>query len=262
MARSATDLALLLDLLAEPDELALGAGYRLALPAPRHDALDGFRVLVVEAHPSVPTSSVVRAAIDRFADDLAGAGAKVARESALLPAQEPAARLYMRMLLSELGTGFPPEVYENALAAAARLAPDDRSLAAERARGTVLSHRDWMIGAAERAVLRGQWRELFTEFDVVVYPVTPTTAFPHDHGPVPTRRLGIDGTDVDYLDQLALAGVATLPGLPATVLPLGPSADGLPIGVQAIGPAFGDRTTIRFAELAEREFGGFTPPPL
>jgi amidase len=31
--------------------------------------------------------------------------------------------------------------------------------------------------------------------------------------------------------------------------------------VQAIGPMYGDRTTIRFAELVERELGGFTPPP-
>jgi amidase len=262
MARSAADLALLLDVLAEPDELALGAAYRLALPAPRHDALDGFRVLVLDAHPSVPTSAAVRAAIERFAADLAGAGAAVARQSPLLPDQEAAARLSMRMLMSELGADFPPEVYDAARAAAGRLDPDDRSLAAERARGTVLSHREWMRADAERAVLRQRWRELFAEFDVVVLPVAPTPAFPHDHSPVRTRRLDVDGTGHDYLDQIALAGVATLPGLPATALPLGPSADGLPIGVQAIGPAYGDRTTIRFAELVEREFGGFTAPPL
>jgi Asp-tRNA(Asn)/Glu-tRNA(Gln) amidotransferase A subunit family amidase len=59
-----------------------------------------------------------------------------------------------------------------------------------------------------------------------------------------------------------VAGTATLPGLPATALPIGRSDEGLPIGVQAIGPMYEDRTTIRFAELAEREFGGFTPPPL
>jgi hypothetical protein len=37
---------------------------------------------------------------------------------------------------------------------------------------------------------------------------------------------------------------------------------GLPIGVQIFGPSLGDRTTIAFAELLEREFGGFMPPPL
>jgi amidase len=54
---------------------------------------------------------------------------------------------------------------------------------------------------------------------------------------------------------------ATLPGLPATAIPIDGSEAGLPIGVQVIGPYLEDRTTIAFAELIEREFGGFVPPP-
>ena len=52
-----------------------------------------------------------------------------------------------------------------------------------------------------------------------------------------------------------------LPGLPATVAPIGRSDNGLPIGVQIIDPYLEDRTTIAFAALMEREFGGFVPPP-
>jgi amidase len=262
MARTAADLSLLLDILAEPDELTLGAAYRLTLPAARHANLADYRVLVFDTHPSIPTSASVRAAIAEFADNLAGVGAKVMRESPLLPDQAEAARLYMRMLMSVLGATYPPEVYERARAEAAGLDAHDHSLEAERARGAVLGHRDWIVADGERVALRQRWRALFAEFDVVLCPVMPTPAFPHDHSNQSGRRISIDGTDYDYFDQLALAGVATLPGLPATAFPIGTSEDGLPIGVQAIGPMFEDRTTIRFAELAEREFGGFTPPPL
>jgi amidase len=262
MARTAADLALLLDILAEPDELSTGIAYRLALPAARQTELADHRVLVVDTHPLIPSASSVRTAIDRFADRLAAAGAKVERESPLLPDQAESARVFMRLLMSTLGARYPAEVYERAQAEAAALDPDDRSLDAERSRGTVLSHRDWLAADARRAVLRRRWHELFDEFDVVVYPVAPTPAFPHDHSPMATRRISIDDADHGYFDQIALAGVATLPGLPATALPIGRSDEGLPIGVQAIGPMYGDRTTIRFAELAEREFGGFTPPPL
>ena len=50
-------------------------------------------------------------------------------------------------------------------------------------------------------------------------------------------------------------------GLPATAAPIGRSEGGLPIGVQIIGGYLEDRTTIAFAGMIEREFGGFTPPP-
>jgi len=262
MARTASDLALLLDVLAEPDPLGTGIAYRLALPAARHTELADYRVLVVDTHPLIPTGASVRTAIGNFADGLTEAGAKVERDSPLLPDQADAARLYMHLLMSTLGARFPEEIYEHTRGAAAQLDPADTSLDAERTRGTVLSHRDWLAADGRRAVLRQRFSELFAEFDVVVHPVMSTPAFPHDHSPMGGRTISIDGVDHDYVDQLAFAGAATLPGLPATVLPIGRSDEGLPIGVQAIGPMFGDRTTIRFAELAEREFGGFTPPPL
>ena len=57
---------------------------------------------------------------------------------------------------------------------------------------------------------------------------------------------------------------ARSPAAPACRPPPLPSAarrEGLPIGVQLIGPMFEDRTPLRFAELLEREFSGFAAPP-
>ena len=59
------------------------------------------------------------------------------------------------------------------------------------------------------------------------------------------------------------AAIATLPGLPATALPVTRTTiDDVesPIGVQAIGPYLEDRTPIRFAAMMERELGGFVAP--
>jgi Asp-tRNA(Asn)/Glu-tRNA(Gln) amidotransferase A subunit family amidase len=84
---------------------------------------------------------------------------------------------------------------------------------------------------------------------------------PHDHSPdQDSRKLAVDGKEFPYLFQLLWAELATTCGLPATVIPIA-VADGLPIGVQIIGPEFEDRTPLAFARLIEREFGGFTPPP-
>ncbi|MFD1047894.1 amidase family protein [Kibdelosporangium lantanae] len=105
-------------------------------------------------------------------------------------------------------------------------------------------------------------RDLLQDFDVVLLPPTPTPAFAHDHSePSTDRKLTVDGVEIPYFDQLALAGIATMPGLPSTVVPTGLTDSGLPTGVQLVGPMFEDRTPIHLAELLEPELGGFTPPP-
>ncbi len=263
MARSAADLSLLLDVIAGPDPIEAGKAYRLALPPPRHSELKDFRVLLLDTDAVMPTSASVRTAIGSLAANLGKAGVTVTRDSPVLPDFAASTRLYMRMLMSFLAASFAPEIYAGAQAAAAKLAPDDMSLAAERLRGIVLSHRDWVMADGGRARLRAQWRELFRTFDAVICPLMPTPAYPHDHSAdQETRRIDIDGKDYVYTDQLAWPGIATLPGLPATAIPIGLSPEGLPIGVQIVGPWLEDRTPLRLAELIEREFGGFVRPPM
>lgn len=266
MARSAGDLADLLDVIAGPDELEAGVGYRLALPAARHKGLKGFRILVLDTHPLMPVAGSIRAAIDRLAGQLAKAGAKVKRESALLPNLEEAARLYMRLLMSFLGATFPPEAYASVKDKASALKPEDTSLAAERTRGIVMSQREWVMYNGQRAVLRAKWRAFFGEFDALLCPIMPTPAYPHDHAPDQTQRvIRVDGKDYPYQDQLFWPGVATCPGLPSTAFPLGQAdglpAGGLPMGAQIVGPWLEDRTPLRLAELIEQAHGGFVPPP-
>jgi amidase len=263
MARSAADLSLLLDVIAGPDSLEAGKAYRLALPPPRHGAMKDFRVLLLDTDPVMPTDSVVRGAIEKLAVNLGKAGVSVARQSPLLPDFAASTRLYMRMLMSFLAASFQPEIYAGAVAAAAKLSPDDTSLGAERLRGIALSHRDWVMADGGRARLRAQWRELFRSFDAVICPVMPTPAYPHDHSQdQEARRINIDGKDYVYPDQLSWPGIATLPGLPATAIPIGLSPQGLPVGMQIVGPWLEDRTPLKLAELIEREFGGFVPPPM
>ncbi|TAI61089.1 amidase [Bradyrhizobium sp. Leo170] len=262
MARSAADLTLLLDAIAGPDPLDASA-YRLELPPPRHAALKDFRVLLIDTDPVMPTDSVVRGSIERLAANLAKAGVKVERQSKLLPDFAASTRLYMRILMSFLAASFAPDVHEGAKQAAAALPESDTSLAAERLRGIALSHRDWVMADGGRTRLRAQWREFFKTFDAVICPVMPTPAYPHDHSPEQEkRRIMIDGKEHVYPDQLAWPGIATLPGLPSTAIPTGFAPDGLPIGVQIVGPWLEDRTPLKLAELIEREFGGFVPPKM
>jgi amidase len=204
----------------------------------------------------------VRGAIERLAGHLGNAGMTIARESPLWPDFADASRVYMRLLLSFLSVGFAPEVYAGAVKAAADLPAQATSLQAERLRGIALSHREWVMADGARTRLRAQWRTLFESFDAVICPIMPTPAFPHDHSPEQEqRRITIDGQEFVYPDQMAWPGVANVTGLPSTQIPLGLSPEGLPIGVQIVGPWLEDRTPLKLAELIEREYGGFVPPP-
>jgi amidase len=263
MARSAADLALALDVIAGPDDEYEGVGYRLSLPPARHDNLRDFRVLVIDTHPLVPTGSAVRTAIDRLSWRLAKAGAKVACASPLLPDLADSARVYMKLLGASKSGGMSADDYAEVGRWAAALTAGDMGPQAERTRGTVMSHRDWLAIDVARARLRQRWRLLFREWDVVLFPPAAVPAFPHDHSlPLEARHIQIDREAYPFVDACVIwADPATTCGLPSTVAPIDRSPEGLPVGVQIVGPYLEDRTTIAFAELIEREFGGFVPPP-
>jgi amidase len=261
MARTAADLSFALDVIAGPDE-AEAAAYRLTLPPSRHGALKDFRVLLVDSHPLLPVEGEIRAALDQLANRLVAVGAKVARSSPLLPDLAESARLHTRMVRNFVAFGRPPEFFKKAQEEIAALKPDDDSLKAWRTRAPLLNHHQWMAGEIARARLRQQWAGLFREFDVVLCPPFSVVAFPHDQKPDGEQRtIDIDGETHPYPSLIVWSTVATPPGLPATVMPVGRSKAGLPIGVQIIGPLFEDRTPLAFAALLERQYGGFTKPP-
>ena len=157
---------------------------------------------------------------------------------------------------------FAPDFYESAKQAAAALPESDTSLAAERLRGIALSHRDWLM-ADGGTRLRAQWRELFKTFDAVICAVMPTPAYRHDHSPKQEkRRITIDGKEYVSPDQLAWPRNRDIARLAVNRDPTGFAPDGLPLGVQIVGPWLEGPAPLKLAELIEREFGGFVPPKM
>jgi amidase len=232
MARSASDLELALSVLAGPTG-TIAKAWRLELPAPRANRVADFRVLVLDHHPLAAVSREVLGVLNGLADRLANAGAKVERAKAQLPDLAAAHGQYMAMLGVLMSLGAPrPEGAPPPMTAEA-----------------------WIFGLNARETFRQGWAALFEDFDAVLAPPIGTAAFPHDDSPVDGRTLTIDGIKVPYFSQLAWPGIASYLGLPATCVPVGRTPDGLPVGVQIIGPYWEDRTTIALAGLIERELG-------
>ena len=125
-----------------------------------------------------------------------------------------------------------------------------------------MSTRKWFEPIDEPWILRSRRKSKPCSSIFCPNGIMPTPAYLKDHAPdQETRRINIDGKDYPYPDQLAWPGIATLPGLPSTAIPTGLSPSGLPVGVQIVGPWLEDRTPLQLAELIEREFCGFVPPP-
>ena len=181
------------------------------------------------------------------------------RQSPKLPDLAQTSQSLCELLMAVFTADLPPENIERARAS---LKPCRRTIRASRRplRGLTMTHADWIRESRIRGGLRARWQALFQDVDVVLCPPMPTAAFPHDHSPQLTGS-SISTGKGPYDDQIVWAGIATLSGLPATTMPIGRTEDGLPIGMQIIGGYLDDRTTLAFAGLVEREFGGFTPPP-
>jgi len=260
LARSAGDLALALDVLAAPRAWDAKAR-RIDLPPQRGRAIGDFRIGVWIEDPYAPVDAAVGAVLRDTvgALDNAGADIRLAKPAIDLAASH---EIYYSLLAGVMGAGFPEPVIGHLAAAAARMAPDDKSLPALFARGATQSFRNALHLDEARQHLRARWAEFFDDYDVLLCPTVPTTAFPHDHSqPMQARRLTVNGEQRDYFEHVIWAGLATACYLPATIAPVGQAVDGLPVGLQIIGPYLEDRTTIAFAAALADVTGGFTPPP-
>ena len=249
LARSAADLGLAFDVLAGPDVLE-AKGFRLALPAPRHERLRDYRVLVLDTHPLLPADAHVRGALARLADRLRAEGTHVETASDLVPDLTELGRAFIGLLMPVIFARQPIERYREIEAQVATLPPDVDTTAAWTARAAVSSHRDWLAADAVRRRKHPH--------DVVTYIVDRNVNYTDD---VADTTIDIDGTPHRYGDQVFYASLATPAGLPATTIPLERTPEGLPVGVQIMGGFLEDRTTLRFGELVEAAFGGFVRPP-
>ena len=260
MARSAADLELELSVIAGPHGPDACA-WSLSLPAARQTTLKDFKVALVLDDAFAEVDEPVRRQLAALGEFLKGEGVEVAFGER--PAFESKAlyRLYMILLRAATSAGMSDEEFAQDLERAKGATIATRDLAVANAYGATLSHRDWVRLNEARARYRRDWQAFFEGFDLLLCPVLSTAAFPHSKVPPQERMLLVDNHEVPFENQLFWAGLSGMAWLPATAAPIGLTDTGLPVGVQIIGPQYGDLTCLRFARLLEQHYCAFTPPP-
>ncbi|MCK9993184.1 MAG: amidase [Alphaproteobacteria bacterium] len=261
MARAPEDLEMALKLLAGPDPL-MGLARPKALPAASDKPLQGLRIAAWIDDPVCPVDRSVGDQSQTLLDSLARAGAIINDKAR--PDIDPrrAFATYVRLVIAVNAAGFPDHVIARLRKEAEQADARATDYAANFAIGATMSHRQWQSANEARNHMRARWNEFFNGYDVLLCPISPTPAFPHDQSQHQrARRVEVNGKPFPYMDQLFWAGLTGMAYLPSTAAPIGRTPSGLPVGVQIVGPYYDDLTTIRVARLIQEVTGGFTPPP-
>jgi len=268
IARSAGDLELALEVMAGA-AVTDRATWSARMPPSRHEKLAEFRVALWADQKSYSVDRRCVEALHAYAQDLRRLGVQV--DEAARPEIDPRASddLYVALLFSTVCAGMPEEVLLETVRVAQDLEAPPDSYPARIARAIRLTHHEFVALEEQQRQLRARWADFFTSYDLILCPIMPTVAFAHDHtGSGPghiaqySRVTNVDGVAVPYLNGLQWPGLVTVAHLPATAVPTGSRIEGMPMGVQIVGPHLEDRTPLRFAQLVEAALGGYASAPV
>lgn len=239
MARHVRDLRLALRNMIGPDPRD-----PRQIPAPLEGPPLARRVALVPHPPGGSTDPSVADGVRAAGRALTEAGYEV--EEIDPPALAEAADLYWRFLMTDLHLSFLDNVRTNAIPEAAAVL----DLLTDNT--TLLDLEGYQRVVARRHGLRTEWSAFMADWPLIVGPVFT----------VPPWPVGWDieslATNAAFQESLRLVVTVNFLGLPALALPVG-VADGLPQGVQIIGPSFREDACLDAGEALEDSLGLITP---
>lgn len=261
IARTVADCSLLLDVIAGPRDDLTG-GWTLSLPASRADASGELRVAAHLDDPAVPVGDEVASVLETAVTALEAEGIAVDRsawpEDLAFDDVESVGLPLISAATSPARGGEEFDAMRQIMLDPAGH-PDTQVM---RAQATAMFHRDWLLLTERRELNRNKWARFFRDFDVLLAPVAHVAAFRHQQqGTLYDRTLVVDGVERPYAELIMWTSQFGYVGLPSTVVPVGITPRGVPVGIQVVGPHLGDRTTLEFAGRIEEILGGYRPPP-
>jgi amidase len=195
----------------------------------------------------VPVASDIRAAIEHAGRELQKMGIVV---EAAKPPIEDGERLWW-----EYNGADGNQLVTEALGEGLKLSRD--RLRAFMAASEGKSAAEFFRISIQRDAWRVQLAEFMERYPIILAPTFCVTAFKHG-----ASHVEIDGKTFPYIVASWPVGWVNCAGIPGAVVPCGKDREGLPIGLQIVGRAFGEETVLAVAKAAETALGGYQKPPL
>ncbi len=216
--------------------------------APRLEELRAQTIGYFEGDGLVPVTRETRIAVQAAAQSLREAGFRV---EPFLPSQlEPLRKLWTRFFVQCGALFYEPEIAGKR----DQLSPIFSEFLSIAAAEGELSTPELLFAWADLDQLRSRFLAEMDAFPILLCPVASIPAFRHGE-----REWMIDGTPVKYLDAVRHTQWFNALAMPAAVVPVGSSPDGLPIGIQIATRPFEDETALAVAAILDAAFGYETP---
>jgi Asp-tRNA(Asn)/Glu-tRNA(Gln) amidotransferase A subunit family amidase len=257
IARSVEDVALMLSVVSGASQDA-----PFGLPPLRADLVTYLRkttsdVLRIayspdlgQARVSVGVLAVVEAALKKVEADL---GAVITTPTVSLPDS-------VEYFLNYWSPEIAAEYADDPEARAAAMEHPITSLFLQKA-STISASQHYRTATETRElVLRGLLNALRGS-DVLITPTSTVTAFPHAGTRAGNETVDSHPVTYPHLDFHRLTEPASHAGLPAITIPAGFDADGMPVGLQIIGPPRADELVLHIASTIEQNLGVNTRRP-
>lgn len=258
MARTVNDLELVWQIIRGPHE-SDRAIPRIAWSDPSHKSLGDFKIAWVDGWPDYEPSQQTRMVIKDFVDLLGQHGGQSEKASPTGDLHRRSLSLIVRLFPQVIAHGVPWVIrpfikmqIKNSL-----LKGMD-AFQAELNQGFKMGLNNYVETMSIRAGIVSEWESFFKQYDLLICPVS--------FGPAYERRkigtpIAYDGQTLIYVNYVwPYVACFNASGHPAITIPLGLDKEGLPVGVQVVGPYWSEPELLHFAKLTARFAPGFVKP--